>query len=164
MDTPAPGRRHRLQLRDETAPTPTSPDPRTCSAPATCGRSSAACPRRAGTSAVNQRLARVGLLGRLHYYGSWVDHLDARSARQAEAPVLSGRFVLDLEVAVALTLSVGGQNVLDTYSDRMDLFGARFGLPYSSSRRGASAAATTTRASATAGGGSRGAGGPHRKP
>ncbi len=85
--------------------------------------------------AVNQRLARVGLLGRLHYYGSWVDHLDARSARQAEAPVLSGRFILDLEAAVALTpaatLSVGGQNVLDTYSDRMDLFAARFGLPYS---------------------------------
>ena len=85
--------------------------------------------------AVNQRLARVGLLGRLHYYGSWVDHLDARSVRGAEAPVLSGRFILDLEAAVALTpaatLAVGGQNVFDTYADRMDLFAARFGLPYS---------------------------------
>ena len=85
--------------------------------------------------AVNQRAGRVGLLGRLHYYGSWVDHIDARSARGALAPVLGGRFILDLEASVPLTaaatLSVGGQNVLDTYSDRMDLFAARFGLPYS---------------------------------
>ncbi len=85
--------------------------------------------------AVNQRAGRVGLLGRLHYYGSWVDHIDARSARGAEAPVLGGRFILDFEASVPLTaaatLSVGGQNVFDTYSDRMDLFAARFGLPYS---------------------------------
>jgi len=85
--------------------------------------------------AVNQRAGRVGLLGRLHYYGSWVDHIDARSARGALAPVLGGRFILDLEASVPLsaaaTLSLGGQNVLDTYSDRMDLFAARFGLPYS---------------------------------
>ena len=85
--------------------------------------------------AVNQRAGRVGLLGRLHYYGSWVDHIDARSARGALAPVLGGRFILDLEASVPLgaaaTLSVGGQNVFDTYSDRMDLFAARFGLPYS---------------------------------
>ena len=85
--------------------------------------------------AVNQRAGRVGLLGRLHYYGSWVDHIDARSARGALAPVLGGRFILDLEATVPLTaaatLSVGGQNVFDTYSDRMELFAARFGLPYS---------------------------------
>ncbi len=85
--------------------------------------------------AVNQRAGRVGLLGRLHYYGSWVDHIDARSARGAQAPALGGRFILDLEASVPLTaaatLSVGGQNVLDTYSDRMDLFASRFGLPYS---------------------------------
>ena len=85
--------------------------------------------------AVNQRAGRVGLLGRLHYYGSWVDHIDARSARGALAPVLGGRFILDLEASVPLTaaatLSVGGQNVFDTYSDRMDLFASRFGLPYS---------------------------------
>ena len=85
--------------------------------------------------AVNQRVARVGLLGRLHYYGSWVDHIDARSVRRAEAPVLGGRFILDLEASIPLvrdvTLAVGGQNVFDTFSDRMDLFAARFGLPYS---------------------------------
>ena len=85
--------------------------------------------------AVNQRAGRVGLLGRLHYFGSWVDHLDARSARGADAQVLNGRFILDLEASIALapdvTLAVGGQNVFNTFSDRMDLFAARFGLPYS---------------------------------
>ena len=86
-------------------------------------------------AAVNQRIGRVGLLGRLHYYGSWVDHLDARSVRGADAPVLAGRFLLDLEASVALaadvTLAIGGQNVFNTFSDRMDLFAARFGLPHS---------------------------------
>ena len=85
--------------------------------------------------AVNQRVGRVGLLGRLHYYGSWVDHIDARSVRRAEAPELDGRFILDLEATIPLvrdvTLAVGGQNVFDTFSDRMDLFAAQFGLPYS---------------------------------
>ena len=85
--------------------------------------------------AVNQRLGRVGLLGRLHRYGSWVDHFDARFVRGADAPVLGGRFILDLEGAVPLgagvTLAVGGQNVFDTFSDRMDLFAAQYGLPYS---------------------------------
>ena len=36
--------------------------------------------------AVNRRLARVGLLGRLHYYGPWVDHLDARSGARRGGP------------------------------------------------------------------------------
>ena len=85
--------------------------------------------------AVNRRVGRVGLLGRLHWFGSWVDHLDARSARGAAAQVLGGRFILDVEAGVALaddvTLAGGGQNVLNTYSDRMDLFATRFGLPYS---------------------------------
>ena len=85
--------------------------------------------------AVNQRAGRLGLLGRLHYFGSWVDHLDARSARGADAQVLGGRFIVDLEASVALaadvTLAVGGQNVFNTFSDRMDLFAAQFGLPYS---------------------------------
>ena len=85
--------------------------------------------------AVNQQLGRVGLLGRLHYYGSWVDHLDARSVRGAGAPILNGRFILDLEASIPLvrdvTLAVGGQNVFNTFSDRMDLFADRFGLPYS---------------------------------
>ena len=90
---------------------------------------------RHGPELRDERAGRVRLLGRLHYFGSWVDHLDARSARGADAPVLGGRFIVDLEVAVPLTtgvtLAVGGQNVFDTFSDRMDLFASRFGLPYS---------------------------------
>ena len=85
--------------------------------------------------AVKQGIGRIDLLGRLHYFGSWVDHLDARSVRRADAPVLSGRYIFDLEFSVPLvgdtTLSIGGQNVFDTFSDRMDLFAAQFGLPYS---------------------------------
>ena len=34
-------------------------------------------------------------------------------------------------LAPDVTLAVGGQNVFNTFSDRMDLFAARFGLPYS---------------------------------
>ena len=108
--------------------------------------------------AANPRPAGVGLLGRLHYYGSWVDHLDARSVRCAEAPVLSGCFILYLDAAVALTRAgtpaVGGQNVLDTYSDRMELFAACFSLACSQSTPGGFSGGTTRRASATAGGGS----------
>lgn len=109
-------------------------------------------------AAVNQRLGRVGLLGRLHYYGSWVDHLDARSARGASAQVLDGRFIVDLEAAVPLaagvTLAVGGQNVFDTFSAAWTCSPSGSACPTASSRRGASAAGTTTRASTTAGGGS----------
>ena len=85
--------------------------------------------------AVNQRAGRFDLVGRAHYFGSWVDHLDARSARGTDAQVLAGRFIVDLEAAIEIasdvTLAVGGQNVFNTFSDRMDLFAARFGLPYS---------------------------------
>ena len=92
-------------------------------------------PQTRWNAAVNQRLGRVGLLGRVHRYGSWVDHLDARSARGVDAPVLAGRFIVDLEATVPIggdvTLAVGGQNVFNTFSDRMDLFAMRFGLPYS---------------------------------
>ena len=64
--------------------------------------------------AVNQRAGRVGLLGRLHYYGPWIDNIDARSARGADAQVLGGR-ILALEASVVfardVTLAIGGQNV-----------------------------------------------------
>ena len=92
-------------------------------------------PRARWNAAVNQQVARVGLLGRLHYYGDWVDLFDARFLRGADAPLLDGRYILDLEAAIPLTrgvtLAVGGQNVFDTFSQRMDLFADTFGLPYS---------------------------------
>ena len=43
--------------------------------------------------------------------------------------------IVDLEASIPLanevTLAVGGQNIFDVFSDRMDLFAAEFGLPYS---------------------------------
>ena len=93
-------------------------------------------PRIRWNAALNQRLTRrVNLLGRLNYFGSWVDHFDARFVRGAEAPILDGRYIIDLEATLSLTekasLSFGGQNVMNTFSQRMDLFAQIFGLPYS---------------------------------
>ena len=92
-------------------------------------------PRIRWNAAVNQKVGRVGLLGRLNYYGSWVDHFDARFVRGADSPLLEGRYILDLEASIRLgegvTLAFGGQNVLNTFSQRLDLFADIFGLPYS---------------------------------
>ena len=92
-------------------------------------------PRIRWNAAVNQRLGRVGLLGRLNYFGSWVDHFDARFVRGKDSPLLEGRPIVDLEASISLTdnlrLAFGGQNVFNTFSQRMDLFAEIFGLPYS---------------------------------
>ena len=92
-------------------------------------------PRTRWSIALNQQLARVRLLGRFSYYGSWVDHFDARFVRGPDSPLLNGRSIVDLDLSIPLgegvTLSVGGQNIADTFSDRMDLFAKAFGLPYS---------------------------------
>ena len=92
-------------------------------------------PRIRWNVAVNQKVAWVGVLGRLNYFGAWVDHFDARFVRGADATILDGRYILDLEASISLTdnvtLAFGGQNVLNTFSQRMDLFAQIFGLPYS---------------------------------
>ena len=92
-------------------------------------------PRTRWNVAVNQRVGRVGLLGRLSYYGDWVDLFDARFVRGADAPILNGRPIIDLEISVPLvdgvTLAAGGQNVFDTFSDRNDLLAGALGVPYS---------------------------------
>ena len=93
-------------------------------------------PRTRWNVALNQRVGRVNLLGRLNYYGDWVDLFDARFVRGAEAPILNGRPIIDLEVSVPIfsedvTLAVGGQNVFDTFSDRSDLLAGALGVPYS---------------------------------
>ena len=38
---------------------------------------------------------------------------------------------LGIPLGEGVTLSVGAQNIADTFSDRMDLFANAFGLPYS---------------------------------
>ncbi len=49
--------------------------------------------------------------------GAWVDHFDARFVPGADAPLLDGRYIVDLEASIPLTpdvtLAVGGQNVFD---------------------------------------------------
>ena len=73
-------------------------------------------PRIRWNAAINQQVARVGVLARLNYYGAWVDHFDARFVRGADAPLLYGRYIVDLEASIPLTrdmtLAVGGQNSL----------------------------------------------------
>ena len=92
-------------------------------------------PRIRWNVAVDQELGRVGMLARLNYYGSWADHFDARFVRGTDSPMLEGRYIVDVEasarISSCLTLAFGGQNVFNTFSDRMDLFADIFGLPYS---------------------------------
>ena len=92
-------------------------------------------PRIRWNVAVDQELGRVGMLARLNYYGSWADHFDARFVRGTDSPLLEGRYIVDVEasarISSGLTLAFGGQNVFNTFSDRMDLFADIFGLPYS---------------------------------
>ena len=92
-------------------------------------------PRTRWNAAVNQRVGRVGLLGRLSYYGDWVDLFDARFVSGADSAILNGRPIVDLEVSVPLgegtTLALGGQNVFDTYSDRNDVLADALGVPFS---------------------------------
>ena len=92
-------------------------------------------PRTRWNLAVDQEFGRVGVLARLNYYGGWADHFDARFVRGIDAPILDGHYLLDLEASIqvnsGLTLALGGQNVFNTFSERMDLFADIFGLPYS---------------------------------
>ena len=95
---------------------------------------------------VTQRAGRMSILGRLNYYGSWIDSWDAKLLGRGEAaPVFGGKPIVDLEVSLTLaagvTLALGGQNVFNTFSDTYesaftDIGGAPitmrfFGMPYS---------------------------------
>ena len=64
-----------------------------------------------------------------------VDLFDARFVSGTDAPILNGRPIIDLEISVPLveevTLAIGGQNVLDTFSDRNDSLAGALGVPYS---------------------------------
>ncbi len=83
-------------------------------------------PRTRWNAAVTQQLGqRASLLGRLSYYGSWYDYdsglgtLFDPSGGLAQG-FFAGRPIVDLELSVDVgqgtTLSVGAQNVFDTYS------------------------------------------------
>ena len=57
-------------------------------------------PRIRWNAAINQQVARVGVLARLNYYGAWVDHFAARFVRGTDAPLLDGRYIVDLEASI----------------------------------------------------------------
>ena len=75
-------------------------------------------------------------MARLYYCGSYWDREDGRSALGAGTShmcdLYAGRPLLDLEISVPLsnaTLSIGAQNVLDTYPDENLGHGQRRGQP-----------------------------------
>ena len=84
-----------------------------------------ALPRTRWNAAVTQRVARASFLGRVSYYAGWYDYDSGRgqvfvpSAGLAQG-FFDGRPIVDLELSIPLgrgtTLTVGAQNVLDTYS------------------------------------------------
>ena len=65
------------------------------------------------SATVNQIVGRGTLLGRLSYYGGWFDRRDVRR--------YAGRAILDVEatwpVSSAVSLTIGGGNVLNTHPD-----------------------------------------------
>ena len=91
-------------------------------------------PRFRLNASLNQRVGQVGLLGRVSYYGSWVDYYYARLWVDAAAPIQDDTYIVDLEasipLAAGLTLAVGGQNVFDILSDApqplVDVLGSRY--------------------------------------
>ena len=81
-------------------------------------------PRSRWNIGVNHVEDRWRLMARLHYYGSYWDREDARSALGTAMSYMydlyAGRPLLDLEVSFPFsnaTLSIGAQNVLNTYPD-----------------------------------------------
>ena len=81
-------------------------------------------PRTRWNIGVNQTEDHWTLMARLHYYGAYWDREDARSALGNAMsylyPLYSGKPLVDLEVGFPLndvTLSVGAQNIFNTYPD-----------------------------------------------
>ena len=84
---------------------------------------------------INHRAERWSLMGRLNYFGQFWDSEDGRNAAgvaggPAESwlyPTYSGKALLDLELGIPFgentTLSVGAENLLNTYPD-VNMFGA----------------------------------------
>ena len=95
-------------------------------------------PRMRWNMGMNHAADRWTLMARLHYYGSYWDREDARSALGGAMsylyPLYSGKPLVDLEVGFPFsdfTLSVGAQNIFNTYPDQnpgaVDGVGNRYG-------------------------------------
>ena len=91
---------------------------------------------------LTHRADRWSLLGRLNYFGQYWDSEDGRNATDiddgpAESwlyPAYAGKALIDLELGIpfgeALTLAVGGENVLNTYPDVNQYGAATVGNQY----------------------------------
>ena len=91
---------------------------------------------------LTHRADRWSLLGRLNYFGQYWDSEDGRNATDvaggpAESwlyPAYAGKALIDLELGIpfgeAITLAVGGENVLNTYPDVNQYGAATVGNQY----------------------------------
>ena len=87
---------------------------------------------------LTHRADRWSLLGRLNYFGQYWDSEDGRNAADVDGgpalswfyPAYAGKALVDLELSIpfgeAITLAVGGENVLNTYPD-VNQYGAAHG-------------------------------------
>ena len=88
------------------------------------------------------RADRWSLLARLNYFGQYWDSEDGRNAAEIDGgpavswlyPAYAGKALIDLELGIpfgeALTLAVGGENVLNTYPDVNQYAAATVGNQY----------------------------------
>ena len=91
---------------------------------------------------LTHRADRWSLLGRLNYFGQYWDSEDGRNATDIDGgpaeswlyPAYAGKALIDLELGIpfgeALTLAVGGENVLNTYPDVNQYGAATVGNQY----------------------------------
>ena len=91
---------------------------------------------------LTHRADRWSLLGRLNYFGQYWDSEDGRNATDIDGgpaeswlyPAYAGKALIDLELSIpfgeALTLAVGGDNVLNTYPDVNQYGAATVGNQY----------------------------------
>ena len=91
---------------------------------------------------LSHRADRWSLLGRLNYFGQYWDSEDGRNATDIDGgpaeswlyPAYAGKALIDLELGIpfgeALTLAVGGENVLNTYPDVNQYGAATVGNQY----------------------------------
>ena len=91
-------------------------------------------PRLRWNFAVGQQVGPVNLLGRLSYYGSWIDYYYTRLWVDSAPPVQDTAYIVDFEASIPIagdtTLSIGAQNMFDVLASApaplVDVLGSRY--------------------------------------
>ncbi len=91
-------------------------------------------PRLRWNFAVGQQVGPVSLLGRLSYYGSWIDYYYTRLWVDSAPPVQDTAYIVDFEASIPIagdtTLSIGAQNMFDVLASApaplVDVLGSRY--------------------------------------